>query len=61
MDAASILKAARGSLSGALKLCERDLLAAALRLSAGNRSHAARLLGISARSMFSKLRQHGLT
>ena len=57
IDARSIL-AAGGTLNGALALCEQEIVAAALRLSRGNRSHAARMLGISARSIFNKMRKY---
>jgi transcriptional regulator with GAF, ATPase, and Fis domain len=59
-DAKSILRVGRGTLNGALSLCEHEILSEALRLSNGNRSRAARQLGISARSIFNKLRKHGL-
>ncbi len=61
LDAQSILAAGSGTLNGALALCEQELVAEALRLSRGNRSRAARMLGISARSIFNKMRKHRLT
>lgn len=48
-------------LGRALKLCEQTMVAAALDASRGNRAHAARLLGISPRSIFNKMRKHRLT
>ena len=60
LDARSIL-AAGGTLNGALAVCEQEIVAAALRLSRGNRSRAARMLGISARSIFNKMRKHRLS
>ena len=61
VDVPSILAAGSGTLSGALARCEQEILAAALRMSRGNRSRAARMLGISARSIFNKMRKHRLT
>jgi DNA-binding NtrC family response regulator len=61
VDVQSVLAAGRGTLSGALDLCEQEILAAALRMSRGNRSRAARMLGISARSIFNKMRKHRLS
>jgi transcriptional regulator with PAS, ATPase and Fis domain len=61
LDVQSVLAAGRGTLRGALDLCEQEILAAALRMSRGNRSRAARLLGISARSIFNKMRKHRLS
>ena len=60
-DVTSILAASSWKLASALDLCEQHLLSAALDASSGNRSRAARLLGISARSIFNKMRKHRLT
>jgi transcriptional regulator of acetoin/glycerol metabolism len=60
-DVMSILAASSWKLGGALDLCEQQILTAALDVSSGNRSRAARLLGISARSIFNKMRKHRLT
>ena len=60
-DAMSILAASSWKLTGALDLCEQQILSAALHASRGNRSRAARMLGISARSIFNKIRKHRLT
>ena len=60
-DAMSILAASSWKLNGALDLCEQQILSAALHASRGNRSRAARMLGISARSIFNKMRKHRLT
>ncbi|MGE5176633.1 MAG: sigma 54-interacting transcriptional regulator [Hyphomicrobiales bacterium] len=50
----------RGSLSGALREYERDLLQAALEQSDGVVARASGLLGISRTNMHNKLRKHGL-
>jgi two-component system nitrogen regulation response regulator GlnG len=60
-DARAVLDASSWKLDGALDLCERKILKAALGMSSGNRSRAARLLGISPRSIFNKLRKHRLS
>jgi len=60
-DVMSILAASSWKLAPALELCEHQILSAALNASSGNRSRAARLLGISARSIFNKMRKHRLT
>jgi transcriptional regulator with GAF, ATPase, and Fis domain len=61
LDPVAILNAASWKLEGALDICERQLVAAALGASRGNRSRAARLLGISPRCIFNKMRKHRLT
>jgi serine/threonine-protein kinase PknK len=61
VDAMSLLAASSWKLAGALDLCEQQILSAALLASSGNRSRAARLLGISARSIFNKMRKHRLS
>lgn len=49
-----------GSLSRLLQWCERALVEAALQRTNGNQSETARLLGISPRSVYNKLRKHRL-
>jgi len=61
LDPVAVLDAAAWKLEGALDLCERKLVAAALGASRGNRSRAARLLGISPRCIFNKMRKYRLT
>jgi DNA-binding NtrC family response regulator len=56
-DAVRLLEACDWQLERALSLCERRIVDAALGASSGNRSRAARLLGISPRSIFNKLRK----
>lgn len=48
------------SLAQALDYCERVLLEAALRRKGGNQSQTARLLGLTPRSVYSKIRRHRL-
>jgi DNA-binding NtrC family response regulator len=48
------------NLSLALEHCERLLIESALRLSQGNQSKTARLLGITPRSVYNKVRKHQL-
>lgn len=57
---AHLLDEHRGSLTLCLQSCERALLAAALEHARGNQAQTARLLGISARSVYSKLRKYRL-
>lgn len=57
-DWSAFLTAHGGSLSGCLGACERMLLQAALDSAGGNQSQAARLLGITPRSVYNKLRRH---
>ena len=61
LDPVAILEAASWKLESALDLCEQQLVAAALGQSRGNRSRAARLLGISPRCIFNKMRKHRLS
>jgi transcriptional regulator with GAF, ATPase, and Fis domain len=61
LDPVAILEASAWKLDGALALCEQQLVAAALGASRGNRSRAARLLGISPRCIFNKMRKHRLS
>ena len=61
VDAVAVLNAASWKLERALDLCEQQLVAAALGASGGNRARAARLLGISPRCIFNKMRKYRLT
>jgi DNA-binding NtrC family response regulator len=61
LDPVAILDAVSWKLDTALDLCEQRLVAAALGASHGNRSRAARLLGISPRCIFNKMRKHRLS
>jgi transcriptional regulator with PAS, ATPase and Fis domain len=54
------LLASGADLSTSLERCERILLQAALRRARGNQSQTARLLGITPRSVYNKLRRHNL-
>jgi two-component system, NtrC family, response regulator AtoC len=49
------------SLDAALQRAEHHALEKALRKAAGNRTVAARILGVSRRALFYKLREHGIT
>ena len=60
INAVAVLEAARWELGRALDLCEEEMVAAALGASQGNRSRAARMLGISPRTFFNKMRKHRL-
>jgi two-component system, NtrC family, response regulator AtoC len=44
-----------------LRRAERRALEKALRKSGGNRTVAARILGVSRRTLYNKLEEHGLT
>jgi len=55
---ARVLAANSWDLSRSLESCERSLIEAALREVDGNRSRAARLLGITPRSVYKKLRRY---
>jgi DNA-binding NtrC family response regulator len=55
-----LLRAHDGNLTRCLQACERALLAVALKSARGNQSQMARIMGITARSVYSKLRKHGL-
>jgi two-component system, NtrC family, nitrogen regulation response regulator GlnG len=56
----SLLATSAGNLNQALEKCERVLLQMTLEKARGNQSQAAQLLGITPRSVYSKLRKHGL-
>jgi transcriptional regulator with PAS, ATPase and Fis domain len=55
-----LLTAHEGSLSRCLATCERGILETALHRTHGNQSEAARLLGITPRSVYNKVSQHQL-
>jgi DNA-binding NtrC family response regulator len=55
-----LLQLHHDNLAQALDYCERSLIVAALSTSNGNQSRAARLLGITPRSIYNKLRKHHL-
>jgi transcriptional regulator with GAF, ATPase, and Fis domain len=55
-----ILASSGGSLFRSLARCERLLLESTLQRTRGNRTSAARLLGITPRSVYNKIRKHGL-
>jgi DNA-binding NtrC family response regulator len=59
-DAVGLLDTNGWNLSQSLVSCERSLIATALRVSQGNQSRAARLLGITPRSVYNKVRRHKL-
>ncbi|MBI4491109.1 MAG: sigma-54-dependent Fis family transcriptional regulator [Deltaproteobacteria bacterium] len=56
----NLLEANGWSLSQSLRYCERLLLEAALHAAHGNQSQTARLVGITPRSVYNKLRKHHL-
>ena len=55
---ADLLDVNGGSLTRSLQCCERALLAVALSRTHGNQSQTARLLGITPRSVYNKVRKH---
>jgi two-component system, NtrC family, response regulator HydG len=55
---ARVLAAHSWDLSRSLEACERSMIEAALRETDGNRSRAARILGITPRSVYKKLRRY---
>jgi transcriptional regulator with GAF, ATPase, and Fis domain len=57
---ATVLDTNKWSLSRSVSTCERQLLEAALVRSQGNKSAMARLLGITPRSVYNKMRKHRL-
>jgi DNA-binding NtrC family response regulator len=59
-DPVRLLEANGWSLARSLDSCERSLVETALRVSDGNQSRAARLLGITPRSVYNKVRRHHL-
>jgi DNA-binding NtrC family response regulator len=61
--ASSLASLAEGngwSLSRSIQYCERVLLEATLQKTRGNQSQTARLLGITPRSVYNKVRKHHL-
>jgi DNA-binding NtrC family response regulator len=59
-DPVGLLATHDWNLSRSLDSCERSIIATALRVSHGNQSRAARLLGITPRSVYNKVRRHKL-
>jgi transcriptional regulator with GAF, ATPase, and Fis domain len=59
-DLVKLLDTHGWSLAQTLRYCERVLLEAALRRKQGNQSQTARLLGLTPRSIYSKIRRHHL-
>jgi transcriptional regulator with PAS, ATPase and Fis domain len=55
-----VLQANGWNLSRSMKSCEKFILQAALQQANGNRDATARLLGITTRSVYNKLREHNL-
>ena len=55
-----LLQSNPGSLSRSMELCERGLIRAALQRACGNQTETARLLGITPRSVYNKVRKHHL-
>jgi len=55
-----VLQSNHWNMSRSIAHCERLMLQAALEREVGNQSRTARLLGITARSVYNKLRKHGL-
>jgi len=60
VEVASAVEPAEWNLSRALRSCEMQLLQAAMRQTMGNQSKAGQILGITARSVYNKLRKHRL-
>jgi two-component system nitrogen regulation response regulator GlnG len=58
--AAHVLESSGWNLSRSLHQCERSILEAVLKETRGNHSRAARMLGITPRSVYNKVRRHGL-
>jgi DNA-binding NtrC family response regulator len=56
----ALLTATGWTLSQSLAHCERALVGAALELAHGNQARTAKLLGITSRSVYNKLRKHRL-
>ena len=59
--AEALLARHQGNLGAALEECERTLIENVLRRRRGNQSETARLLGITPRCVYNKLRKYGLT
>jgi transcriptional regulator with PAS, ATPase and Fis domain len=60
-DLVNLLDTHGWNLAQTLRYCERILLESALRRKRGNRSQTARLLGLTPRSVYSKIRKHHLS
>jgi transcriptional regulator with GAF, ATPase, and Fis domain len=60
LDPAFILEANDWSLPRSMRYCERRLMEEALEAARGNHSRAARMLGITPRSVYNKVRKYGL-
>ncbi|HET7462157.1 MAG TPA: sigma 54-interacting transcriptional regulator [Longimicrobium sp.] len=60
MNAAHLLAAHGGNLARTLEHCEAQLVQAALAAAGGNQSRTARMLGITPRSVYNKIRKHHL-
>jgi len=58
--AGTMLDAHPGNLASALDACERALVREALARSSGNQARTARMLGVTARCVYNKLRKHRL-
>ncbi|MGH7459572.1 MAG: helix-turn-helix domain-containing protein, partial [Longimicrobiales bacterium] len=61
IQANTVLDANDWNLSRSMEYCERNLLISALDRTRGNHSRAARLLGITPRSVYNKIRKHRIT
>ena len=60
-SAGSLASAAPGTLAGtSLELLEKKAIRETLKLTGGNREHAAKLLGIGERTLYRKLKEYGL-
>ena len=59
-DLVNLLDSHGWSLAQTLRYCEKVLLEATLRREHGNQSQTARLLGLTPRSIYSKMRKHRL-
>jgi DNA-binding NtrC family response regulator len=59
-DVVRLLEVNEWNLSRSLEACERLAMEGAMRRAAGNQSKAARLLGITPRSVYNKMRKHRL-
>jgi len=58
--AANVWESHGWNLNRCLAHCEREIVQAALLQTGNNQSHTAKLLGITARSVYNKVRKHGL-
>jgi two-component system response regulator AtoC len=60
LDVSRLLVLNDWNLTRALDSCERSFVEAALQASRGNQTDTARLLGITPRSVYNKIRKHHL-